>query len=73
MSRVDEIYESCEQLGNMKYIHDSYCIAWHLADISETLAMLYDLFACECTKEIHMDNNGIRFVPCSEVKHENNE
>ena len=73
MSRLKEIQESQNDFNNIDYVSAEYVTAWHLSDISITLAMLYDLFTCEYTKEIHMNNNGISVVPCSEVKHESNE
>ena len=70
MSRLKEIQSSQDDLNQFTGASAEYQTSWHLADISVTLAMLYDLFTCECIKEIHMDNNGISIVPCSEVRHE---
>ena len=73
MSRLKEIQESQNDFNNIDYVSAEYATAYHLSDISITLAMLYDLFTCERTKEIHMNNNGIRIVPCSEVRHDTDE
>ena len=73
MNRLEEIQESQDSLNNIDCISAEYATSWHLSDISITLAMLYDVITGHIKKDIYVDNNGIRIVPCSETRYETDE
>ena len=73
MSRLKEVQDSQDSLNSIDCVSAEYVTSWHLSDISITLAMLYDVIAGDIKKDIYIDNNGIRIVPCSETRYETDE
>lgn len=74
MSRLKEVQDSQDSLNNIAdCVSAEYATSWHLSDISITLAMLYDVITGHIKKDIYVDNNGIRIIPCSETRYETDE
>ena len=73
MSRLKEVQESQDSLNNIDCVSAEYATSWHLSDISITLAMLYYVITGHIKKDIYVDNNGIRIIPCSETRYETDE
>lgn len=73
MNRLKEIQESQDSLNSIDCVSAEYATSWHLSDISITLAMLYDVITGYIKKDIYVDNNGIRIIPCSETRYETDE
>ena len=61
--RKDLLYKKYKEYKNLTTRHT--ILDETNMDISITLAMIYDLLSGDINKEIHIDNNGIRIVPCS--------